>query len=136
MLKDTFVLKDILVLHTHLCYRHTCVKRHPCRTDTLVLKTHLCYRHICVKRQACVTDTLVLQIHLCYRYTWVTHVSVAYKLVLDIIDMLQTCLSHRHVCTLIHVNNHCQVMQTISQVVLTPLVIIIIIMFVNIALFK
>ena len=61
---------------------------------------------------------------------------VTYKLVLDIIDMLQTCLSHRHVCTLIHVNNHCQVMQTISQVVLTPLVIIIIIMFVNIALFK
>ena len=104
---------------------------------------------MCVKRQACVIDTLVLkytlvlQIHLCYsicnlcyRYTWVTHVSVTYKLVLDIIDMLQTCLSHRHVCTLIHVNNHCQVMQTISQVVLTPLVIIIIIMFVNIALFK
>ena len=82
-------------------------------------------------------DRLVLQTHLCYRYTWVTHVSVTYKLVLDIIDMLQTCLSHRHVCTLIHVNNHCQVMQTISQVVLTPLVIIIIIiMFVNIALFK
>ena len=113
-----------------------CVKRQACVTDTLVLKytlvlqTHLCYRHTCV------TDTLVLQTHLCYRYTWVTHVSVTYKLVLDIIDMLQTCLSHRHVCTLIHVNNHCQVMQTISQVVLTPLVIIIIIMFVNIALFK
>ena len=107
MLKDTLVLKDILVLHTHLCYRHTCVKRHACRTDTLVLKTHLCYRHMCVKRQACVTDTLVLkytlvlQTHLCYRYTWVTHVSVTHKLVLDIIDtfVLQTCLSHRHVCT-------------------------------------
>ena len=42
---------------------------------------------------------------------------------LDIIDtlVLQTCLSHRHVCTLIHMNNHCQVIQTILQVVFTSL---------------